>query len=68
MSGPRDYQKDFDRMMQELEAEAKRRANLDREAAWKIMEKAFTAMADAKNWTASQREAFKTRCLDDIFS
>ena len=68
MSGPHDYQKAYDLMIQEVEAEARRRADLDRDTAWKIVEKSFNAMADAKNWGIAKRQAVKKKLLDDIFS
>jgi len=61
------YQKEFDLMMQELEAEAKRRTDLDRETTWKMMEKSFNAMANANKWTTEHREVVKKRLLDNIF-
>lgn len=62
------YQKDFDLIMQETEAEARRRANLDRDAAWRKLEPSFTAMADAHGWTQEQRERKKQFLLDAMFS
>jgi len=61
------YQKQFDLMMQELEAEAKRRSNVDRDcrdATWKKFRGHFSKVADAKGWTPEQRETLKQRWLD----
>lgn len=62
------YQKEFDLMMQDLEAEANRRENLDRETAWKTMQKTFTAMANAHGWDDAKRERVKKKLLDELFS
>ena len=62
------YQKDFDRLMQEVEAEAKRRDKSRREEAWKIVEKSFAAFADIHKLTPEQREAAKKKLLDQLFA
>ena len=64
MNDPNRYQKEFDLMMQELEAEAKRRTYLDRETTWKIIEKSFNRVADTLRWTEEEREARKEKALD----
>ena len=62
------YQKDFDLIMQEVEAEARRRGNADRDAAWKKLKPSFSVMADANGWTFEQREKKKQFILDAVFS
>jgi hypothetical protein len=58
------YQKDFDLLMQELEAEAKRKEDKNRDTAWKGIEKSFNRFADTHALTGQKREEAKKKLLD----
>jgi len=58
------YQREFDLLMQEAEAEATRRTNADRDAIWQSIEKSFNAVAASANFTREKREDWKKQILD----
>jgi hypothetical protein len=64
MSDADRYQKDFDVLMQEVKAEAERKENADRDAAWKMMEKSFNEFAKSHDLTGQKREVAKKKMLD----
>ena len=58
------YQREFDILMQEAEAEATRRETADRNAIWHAIEKSFNAVAASANLSPEQTEDWKRRILD----
>lgn len=62
------YQQEFDQMMQDLEAEATKRSDADRAAAWKKLGRSFNKLADTMHWTPEEREIRKQRYLDMFFA
>jgi len=62
------YQREFDLVMQGVEAQARSRTKSERDAAWKRLEPSFTLMADAHGWTKEQREIKKQFYLDAVFA
>jgi len=64
MDDAKRYQRDFDLLMQEAEAEATRRADADRSAIWNAIEKSFNAVATSAKLSEERREALKKQILD----
>jgi hypothetical protein len=58
------YQREFDLLIQEAEAEAMSRNNADRDRIWRTIEKSFNAMAESAKLTLEKREALKRQILE----
>lgn len=58
------YQRDFDLLMQQAEAEATRRQNSDRDEIWRAIEKSFNAVVKSAGLSAEVREAWRKELLD----
>lgn len=58
------YQNDFDLMMQELDSEALRRENIERETMWRHMERGFNEFAERKKLSPADYQRLKKHWLD----
>jgi molecular chaperone GrpE (heat shock protein) len=61
------YSAEFGQLMRDTEAQAERAKNRDREAVWKAIEKSFSQLAEAHNWSPEKCAASKKYLLDHFW-